>query len=62
VSHTGVKPARVRFFSPELGTNVRRTYGFEAYCACGWEGKVWKSHREAQLERSFHVCVPKPAG
>ena len=35
-SHTYIRPARLSFYSTELATNVRRTYGFEAYCACGW--------------------------
>jgi hypothetical protein len=59
MTHTFIRPARVHYWSPELATSVRRTYGFEAYCACGWEGKVWKTHREAQLERSFHRCEPR---
>jgi hypothetical protein len=59
VAHTFIRPARLRFYSTELATNVRRTYGYEAYCACGWTGKVWKSHHESQLERSFHVCEPR---
>ena len=61
-SHTHVKPARVSFYSIELATTVRRTFGYEAYCACGWEGKVWKTHREARLEQSFHDCVSDRAG
>ena len=60
MTHTYIRPARLSFYSTDLATTVRRIYGFEAYCACGWEGKVWKTHREAQLERSFHVC-PAPA-
>jgi hypothetical protein len=61
-SHTHIKPARVSFYSVDLATTVRRTFGYEAYCACGWTGRVWKTHREAQIQRSFHRCASERAG
>ena len=51
---------RRHYWNPELATMVRRIYGYQPYCACGWEGKVWKTHHESQLERSFHVCASEP--
>jgi hypothetical protein len=52
--HTYIKPARVTFLSNALMTNVRRTYGYEARCACGWTGDVHRNHYEAQWEAKVH--------
>jgi hypothetical protein len=52
--HTYVKPARIRFYSTELVTDVRRTYGYEARCACGWTGDVHRKHGAAQWEARVH--------
>jgi hypothetical protein len=56
-SHT--RPRSVVRWDSTLKTDTRRVYGYQPYCACGWEGKVWATHRESQLERSFHVCEPR---
>jgi hypothetical protein len=52
------RPRSVVQWDSTLKTDVRRIYGYQPYCACGWEGHVWKTHGESQLERSFHVCEP----
>jgi len=52
--HTSTQPARVTFYSSELATNVRRTYGYRGYCACGWEGELRKSHGEARFDTKVH--------
>jgi len=52
--HTFVKPARVTFHSTELATDVRRTYGYEARCACGWVGDVHRKHGDASWEARVH--------
>jgi len=52
--HTSTQPARVTFYSSELATNVRRTYGYEARCACGWVGEVHRKHGDAQWEGKVH--------
>jgi hypothetical protein len=52
--HTYVQPARVTFHSTELVTDVRRTYGYEARCACGWTGSVHRKHGDAQWEAKVH--------
>jgi hypothetical protein len=56
------KPRTVTTYDRSLFANVRRIYGYQWTCPCGEEGKVWKTHRESQLERSFHVCVSDRAG
>jgi hypothetical protein len=56
MQHTSTQPRSVLYWDSTLKTNTRRVYGYQPYCACGWEGKVWKTHRESQLERSFHKC------
>jgi hypothetical protein len=59
---TSTRPRSVVQWDSSLKTNTRRIYGYQPYCACGWEGKAWATHREAQLERSFHQCDPERAG
>jgi hypothetical protein len=54
------KPRSIIRWDSTLKTDVRRIYGYQPYCACGWEGHVWKTHRESQLERSFHECASEP--
>jgi hypothetical protein len=57
MSATSTRPRSVVQWNRDLATNSRRVYGYEPYCACGWVGKVWKTHHESQLERSFHRCT-----
>ena len=52
-----VRPRMARYEDSELRCAVRRIYGYEAYCACGWVGKTWKTVQGARLEGSFHRCV-----
>jgi hypothetical protein len=52
------RPRHVTTYDRSLFANCRRVYGYQPSCPCGWEGKVWTTHRESQLERSFHVCEP----
>ena len=59
---SATRPRRIHSFSTDLATTVRRVVGYQPYCACGWEGKVWRTHHESQLERSFHVCASERAG
>jgi hypothetical protein len=59
---SATRPRKFTRWNPDLATNSRRVCGYEPYCACGWVGRVWKTHRESQLERSFHVCVSERAG
>lgn len=59
---TSTRPRSIVQWDNSLKTNTRRVYGYQPYCACGWEGKVWTTHHESQLERSFHVCAPERAG
>jgi hypothetical protein len=54
---SSTRPKRVTYWNSDLSSASRRIYGYQPYCACGWEGKVWKTHRESQLERSFHRCA-----
>jgi len=52
--HTSTRPRSTVTFSHELATNVRRTYGHEPYCACGWVGKLQRTAGEAQWEAKVH--------
>jgi hypothetical protein len=52
--HTSTRPRTVVAFSHELATNVRRTYGYEARCGCGWTGDVHRRHGDAQWEAKVH--------
>jgi hypothetical protein len=58
--HSTTRPRSVTRYDRSLFANCKRVYGYQPVCPCGWEGKVWKTHRESQLERSFHVCVSEP--
>jgi hypothetical protein len=51
---TSVRPRRLTFVSTELATNVRRTYGYQGYCACGWEGKTRGTHGAARADAQAH--------
>jgi hypothetical protein len=62
MASTHTRPRSVVRWDNDLKTSTKRVYGFQPYCACGWEGKVWKTHRESQLERSFHRCASERAG
>lgn len=53
-SHTGVHPVRITYHSVELATDVRRTVGFEGYCACGWQGQVRREHSHARDDSRRH--------
>jgi hypothetical protein len=51
---TTVKPRRITFHSTELATDVRRTIGYQGYCACGWEGPIRKKHSAARADAHLH--------
>lgn len=53
---SSTQPRSVVRWDHGLRTSVRRIFGYQPYCACGWVGKVWRTHHESQLERSFHNC------
>ena len=57
-SHTFVRPARLYFHSTELATNVRRTFGYQGYCSCGWEGSLRHEHGHAQDDVKRHRRQP----
>lgn len=52
--HPAVRPVRHTRIDTSLATNVRGIHGYQAYCACGWEGEVWKSWGQAQWEARWH--------
>ena len=56
MTHTAVRPRKVTRPDQDLRCAVRRTYGYEAYCACGWVGHTYRTVSEARLEQSFHRC------
>lgn len=49
-----VAPARLRYHSTELSTQVLRTFGYQARCACGWEGPIRTHHRVARADAREH--------
>lgn len=55
-SPTAVRPRTFRYQDAELRCAVRRTFGYEAYCACGWVGKVRRTVAEARAENRQHRC------
>lgn len=55
MSHTGTRPVRIMIHSTELSCDVRRGIGFEAYCACGYEGPIRKSLELAQWDKKVHL-------
>jgi hypothetical protein len=59
-SQTKVGPRGLSFRDSELRCNVRRIYGYGAYCACGWVGHTYRTVQEARLEQSFHRCEDSP--
>lgn len=52
--HAAVRPARHTRVDLNLATNVRGIHGYEAYCACGWEGECRKTWGEAQFDARLH--------
>jgi len=54
MNHTYVRPARLRFHSTDLATDVIRTYGYQGRCACGWVGAVRKDHSHARDDSRRH--------
>lgn len=52
---TGSRARSIVRFSPELACNVRRMIGFQAYCACGWEGHLLKRSADAVGEKRLHA-------
>lgn len=53
---SAVRPRKQTVHSTALAVDVRRVYGFQAYCACGWEGATRKGYGEAQADRREHTC------
>jgi len=51
-----IRPRKVTREDTDLRCAVRRTYGYEAYCACGWIGHTYRTVKDARLELSFHYC------
>jgi hypothetical protein len=49
-----VKPRHTYLHDTGLATTVRRCYGFQAYCACGWEGNVHERFEDARREANAH--------
>lgn len=56
MTHSTVKPAALRFHSTDLSCDVRRVYGYQARCACGWKGSVRGQHRDARQDGRDHLC------
>jgi hypothetical protein len=67
---TKTKRRTVTVHSTELATDVRRGIGWQAYCACGWDGAIRKTvtlaradaaeHRAGEHQR-FHSQTEHPA-
>jgi hypothetical protein len=49
-----VRVVRVTVRDDDLRVNVRRGLGFQAVCACGWQGKRWHDYRQARAEKRWH--------
>ena len=56
LQHSAIRPRKVTHEDQTLRCAVRRIYGYEAYCACGWVVHTYRTVHDAQLERSFHRC------
>lgn len=52
--HTFVRPARLRFHSTDLATDVIRTFGYQGRCACGWVGSIRHEHSTARKDGREH--------
>lgn len=50
----GVRPMTHHNLSLDLATTVRGIHAFQAYCACGWEGRACKTYDEARREKNRH--------
>ena len=55
MAHTGVRPFKITVHSTELSCDVRRTVGFQSYCACGDEGPIRKTLELAQWDKRVHI-------
>jgi len=51
---SGVKPARHTRIDVDLATQVRGIHGYEAYCACGFEGETRKKWGDAAFDAKVH--------
>lgn len=56
MGHPTIRPARLKFHSSELATTVLRTFGYQARCACGWEGPIRTHHGTARADARLHRC------
>jgi hypothetical protein len=56
MNHTTVRPARLKFHSWILSTDVLRVFGYQARCACGWEGPIRSHHGVARRDARTHIC------
>ena len=56
-----VSPRTLRRPSDELRCDVRKVYGYQAECGCGWKGNVWRTVSGSRLEASFHECLREAA-
>jgi len=58
VSTPTIRPCKVKYWSTDLATSVLRVYGYQAYCACGWQGDIRRTHVDAVHDRFDHSCQP----
>ena len=56
-----VGPRTIRRESFDLGCDVRKVFGYQAACGCGWKGNLWRTMNGARLEASFHLCEREAA-
>ena len=54
VSHTTVKPVRLRTHSTELCCDVSSVKAYRAYCACGWSGPFRGKVEAARVDGRAH--------
>jgi hypothetical protein len=54
VSHTTVKPVRLRYHNEQLETDASRVLGYRGTCQCGWKGPRRDSVSVAREDGRIH--------
>ena len=61
MTYVAIRARTIRRASDVLRCDVRKVYGYQGECGCGWTGHVWANVKDARLEASFHQCERKAA-
>lgn len=61
MTDASVQPRRIRIHATHLCTDVLRTVGYRARCACGYVGPTRGDYADARRDASLHADAERQA-